>query len=367
MAAEDFAILMGISLYADPLYPKLGGPVHDVELMKAWLTSPTGGNMPATRIETIVSPNAFPNGQDPFLAPPLAAQFDAAFLTMERERVALKETRVNARLYLYFSGHGFSSREIKRGAEAALYAANAAKDYFPHVYGTYFAYRAVEKALFKEIVLIMDCCRDAEANRSPIDPTLPNTPDYDMAGDVRLLTIYAVPRGGKAQERAIPDRKGQVHGLLTHALVKTFEEARPTEKGQISATRLRDHLKQSWDSVCGGDDAPPAPKVYLPTSEMFFTAKNVGIAVKFSFATPQLAGAMLVLRDDKLKKFAHLSVVGVAEDDLIGNDSPILKLERTGTTINLRMLPGFYDYELTGAAGKKAPLKVETGDVNVDL
>lgn len=365
MAANDYAILVGISRYADPSYPTLDGPVRDVELMKKWLMSDKGGAVPEARIKTVVSPDKFPDDQDPLLAPPLAAQFDSAFIKMERERVSLKAARVDARLYLYFSGHGFSSRDIARGAEAALYTANAGKDYYQHIYGTYFARRAEAKALFKEIVLIMDCCRDAEANRAPVVPTLSNTPDDDMASDVRVLMIYAVPRGGKAHERVIPEREGKVHGLLTHALMKTFLEARPSDKNQISATRLRDHLKQSWESVCGVD-APPSPHVYLPTSEMFFSAENVGVGVNFSFSVEQPAGTDLILRDGKLKRFAQFSATGDTGDDLVNDGSPILKHDRTGTTINLRMQPGFYGYELTGL-GKKGNVKVETGDVNVEL
>jgi hypothetical protein len=136
VAAEDFAILVGISCYVDPSYPKLAGPVHDVELMKQWLMSKKGGDVPPSRIKTIISPDKFPDDQDPLLAPPLAAQFDSAFITMERERMALKAERLKGRLYLYFSGHGFSSRDISRGPEAALYAANAAKDYYQHIYGS---------------------------------------------------------------------------------------------------------------------------------------------------------------------------------------------------------------------------------------
>ena len=367
MAAEDFAILVGIARYADPSYPKLDGPVRDVELMKEWLMSAKGGNVPEARIKTIISPDKFPDGQDPLLAPPLAAQFEAAFIAMERERMALKAARVSGRLYLFFSGHGFSSRDIARGDEAALYAANAAKDYYQHIFGTYFARRAEAKALFKEIVLIMDCCRDAEANRAPIAPALANTPDDDLAGDVQVLTIYAVPRGGKAHERAIEARKGRVHGLLTHALIKTFEEARPTNSGQISATRLRDHLKESWKAVCGGDDAPDIPKVHLPTSEMFFAARNTGVGVSFSFSAAPPAGATLVLRDGKLKRFATISANGVVEDDQVDDNGPVLDLVRNGATIKLRMLPGFYQYELTGGAAKKGTFKVETGDTDVSL
>ena len=43
---DDYAILVGISKYADTsTFPELQGPVNDVELMKKWLTSPDGGGV----------------------------------------------------------------------------------------------------------------------------------------------------------------------------------------------------------------------------------------------------------------------------------------------------------------------------------
>lgn len=366
MAAEDFAILVGISRYADPSYPTLDGPPHDVELMRKWLLDEKGGNLPKERIKTIVSPATFASDQDPLLAPPLPLEFETTFVRLERERMALKAARLSGRLYLFFSGHGFSSRDINRGDEAALYTANAAKDYYQHIFGTYFALRAKAKALFREIVLIMDCCRDAEANRAPTVPMMANTPDDDLAADVQLMAIYAVPRGGKAQERAIPERNGEIHGLLTHALIKAFEEARPTADGQISATRLRDHLKESWITIAGDEDGPPIPRVHLPTSEIHFAAKNTGVGVTFNFGQAPAAGTRIILRDGKLKEFAHLSADGSAGDLQIG-DSPILGLARNGSSITLRMAPGFYAYELTGGARAKNTFKLETGDINVQL
>jgi hypothetical protein len=366
MAADDYAILVGISRYADPTFPSLQGPSSDVALFKRWLMSPEGGAVAENRIRTLLSPTPFPENIDALQAPPLAAEFDAEYIRMERERMALKAARAaSGRLYLYFSGHGFCSRDMDRGEEAALYAANAAKDYFQHIFGTYYARRAKAKALFAEIVLIMDCCRDAEVNRAPIQPALANTPDDGIAADVRLFAIYAVPRGGKAHERTIPER-GAVHGLLTHALFKTFEEARPSKDGAISATRLRDHLLQSWDAVCG-PDAAPRPEFLLPGSEMFFAAQNIGASVEFSFNSAQPPGTMLVLRNGKLKRVAQFSASGDPNEDLIGADSPVIKLERNGTTLNLRLLPDFYAYELSGVPDAKGTLKVEGGELRVSL
>lgn len=365
MAQDDYAILVGISRYPSPGFATLSGPANDLSLMRDWLMSPAGGAIPAARIRTI-DHTPFPPETDAFKARPSSADFEAEYLQLERARMALKTARVNGRLYLYFSGHGFCGREINRDAEAALYAANAAKDYYPHIYGTYFARRAKAKALFAEIVLIMDCCRDSEVNRMPIQPSLPNTPDDDVSAEVRVFAIYAVPKGGKAHERVIVERGGNTHGLLTHALIKTLEDARPTGDGQISATRLRDHLLQSWDAVCGAD-AAHRPDFYPPGTEMYFAAKNHGIRVEFTFGAPQPADTQLILRNGKLKKIAQLSASGNPDDDVIGENGPILKLERNGAAISLRMLPGFYEYEIAGTSNRKDKFKVEAGDVSIGL
>ena len=64
MAAADYAILVGISRYADPAFPSLTGPPRDVALIKEWLMSPKGGGMPEARIRTILSPETFPDDLD---------------------------------------------------------------------------------------------------------------------------------------------------------------------------------------------------------------------------------------------------------------------------------------------------------------
>jgi len=97
-----------------------------------------------------------------------------------------------------------------------------------------------------------------------------------MAKDVQLLMIYAVAKGGKAQEGPIPERNNDVHGLLTHAFMSAIERARPNGTGLCSATRLRDHLVESWDAVCG-KDPPPKPEVYLPgIGDIAFLVQNQG-------------------------------------------------------------------------------------------
>lgn len=240
MAAEDFAILVGISVYPNPGFSTLSGPSKDIVLMRKWLTDAAGGAIPDDKehIVIIESPEPYPQVDDPDKAPPVAEAFDIEFRKLLRKRMGLKADRVKGRLYLYFSGHGFCNRRMNRDSEAALYSANATKEYYDHIYGTQYARVAKGKALFQEIVLIMDCCRDSEVNREPTPRPYTDTPDDGLAAEAQLLAIYAVPKGGKAQERVVQERGGEVHGLLTHALIQALDEARPTRGSEISATAL---------------------------------------------------------------------------------------------------------------------------------
>src|SRR5205823_1080730 len=186
------------------------------------------------------SPQPYPNPVDPDTAPPVSEAFDAEFRKLYRKRMALSAERARRdRLYLYFSGHGFCNRTQEKPAEAALYSANATREWYDHIFGTHYARIAQSHALFSEVVLVMDCCRDSEVNRTPTPKPYRDTPEDGLAADVKLVTIYAVPKGGKAQERAIAERDNKVHGLLTHALIKVLNEARPTQGDTISSADLK--------------------------------------------------------------------------------------------------------------------------------
>lgn len=50
-----FAILVGISRYADSHLHPLDGPVRDVHLMEDWLVLENGGNVPPANVTTIIS------------------------------------------------------------------------------------------------------------------------------------------------------------------------------------------------------------------------------------------------------------------------------------------------------------------------
>jgi len=361
MAKDDFAIVTGICWYPNPGFSNLQGPPNDIELVKRWLIDKAG--LDPINIKTVATPSPQPV-IEPDIAPPLGQDFDLVFKRMMVKRLAMGKERVKGRLYLYFSGHGFCNRSQDRPAEAALYCANTTKEMYEHIFGTHYARVAVGQALFKEVVLIMDCCRDSELSRAPMPRPYRDTPDDGLAADVQLLAIYAVPKGGKAQERSIPERGGAVHGLLTHAIFKLLEEL-PSDAGGIPSTRLKERLAESWDSVCGVD-AAPRPDVFVPSNgEIHFPTEDKGSPMQFAWTLPVASGATLTLVNNEFQDVATFILDGAA-NPIMPAQSPVLHYEHGAQTLRLRMRPGIYQYKLSQPA-KQDVFKVDGGDRRVDL
>jgi hypothetical protein len=366
MAADDFAILTGISVYPNPGYTRLDGPPNDLELVRTWLTDPAGGAVPPERVIVLQTPLPFPNDVDPDIAPPLAEEFDRHFKKLLRERMKLGPQRVSGRLYLYFSGHGFCNRSQDKPSEAALYAANATREAYEHIFGTHYARIAKAWALFAEVVLVMDCCRDSEVARVPTPKPYRDSPDDDLAADVRVLSIYATPKGGKAQERPIAERGNKVHGLLTHGLFKLLDELPPSDDAKgIAATDLRRHLWEAWSAITGADGAP-RPEIILPSNgEIYFPAKNRGSAVDFLWSGDAPPGWRLTLRNDRLDDIARIA--------LDGNGSPLLApggvISHTlvPQRLTVRLPQGLYAFETSAPAPRSGNFKVDGSHASIQL
>jgi len=270
---DDHALLVGIQRY--PGAPKLAplqGPRNDMELFASWLIDPQGGD---------VDPNNVRRLPDPEPPAPLAGASVDQYPPTQVELYSLFKSivyaagggpapikRPNGRLYLFFSGHGFSDLRDKT-THAAVYCGNASTGLSWNVSGTALALWCVRAAVFGEVVLVMDCCRDAEVSKK-IDPGfLDDVHDPVGAKSVRLLEVYAVPYAEKAQERHFADH-GRVHGLLTYTLVSALYGAPLAKMGLGAAAKqgrsghaLKEFIEGCWPDVAGAD-GPDGPEFVLP-------------------------------------------------------------------------------------------------------
>jgi hypothetical protein len=308
---ENYSIVVGISRYRSPQdYPPLDGPLNDVDHICEWLSDPNGGNVkpaniyPLTTPARLISPAGDVNPGELAWTPDQAA-FIRAYQDITIE--AGQYVHRNSRLYLYFSGHGFS-QSADTTARAALFAANAYGPARPNIPGTVYAEAAKRVALFKEIVLIMDCCRDVQRN-SPYAAYELDQTESGNAEKVKLFAMYASGKNGKAQEREFKSQE-KVFGLLTHGLVKALDEAPTNVLGQVSSTTLNNYLKIYWPEWCPKDYPAPQPPRTVPadSGDIFFGSRKELFAQRFVVDSNATAVKL---------QSQHLDAVGMLGPDCI--------------------------------------------------
>jgi len=275
---QDYAIVVGISRYKDrEKYPPLDGPLNDVERVVTWLRDLEGvGITDPNRIIRLRTPDELlgepPTGGWPDGTGwhPTRNHFSDAF-----DRITLDGNgefiRRDARLYLYLSGHGFS-QSTDQVPSAALYGADNYGKKVSNLAGTLYAQAAKNAKLFKEVVLIMDCCRDAETNVAYSPPDL-NKVENDGSENVQMMAIYAAPKRGKAQERELVEPDGtKVVGLLTTGWLRALREAPCDVIGRVPGQLLKQYISNNWQKWYP-NQTPPMPRFIVPeTGDIYFAS-----------------------------------------------------------------------------------------------
>jgi hypothetical protein len=277
---------------------------------------------------SIVSDEAAPMPAAGGTFPPVVQDFESTFfgILLDPAQGAVV-CRPNSRLYLFFSGHGFCER-LESSPQAALYVANSSRIVNYNICGTQYARWARDQAAFSEVVLIMDCCRDAELYKQAASAPLRAPSDLAPAQQCKLFEIYAAPRGGKAQERAIPERGNVVHGLLTHTLRLAFDHAAPGQPRPCTQD-IKGYLLENWQGLYG--DQVDRPEIVLPANgEMEFgRAQAKDLVQSFKLVTA-VAGSQLVIRAGKQMNVVAKISVAVGE----------ARLERDGRSSSLPIVDG---------------------------
>jgi Caspase domain len=225
----DHAVVVGIAQYpaSSGVLPTLDGPDVDARAVYDWLVDPGAGGLDPGNVELICSSQFDPiDAQAP---QPTQAAIQAAL-----ERIEAKTRNANGnRLYLYFSGHGFSPAL----EEGALFTAES-KLTFPYYVYAHSWLKAFRRAgLFREVVLWMDCCMTYqqsivvnEAGMRTQSTTKPPGPAF----------IGLAAQTKKALEHTMTD--GRVHGVFTWALLEGLRGGAADERGRVTGESLKAFL-----------------------------------------------------------------------------------------------------------------------------
>ncbi len=304
MADQDYALLVGISRYKDEnQYPPLDGPLNSVGRVRDWLVDKVHGQaVLADHIKTLTTP-------DDLLKPPLDGWPPETVWAPNRDGFsklfngiafddAGKMLRREGRLYLYFLGHGFSLNEDD-SPSAALFSADNVGLIHSNLAGTVYAAAVRRAKLFKEVVLIMDCCRDVFGNLAYNEPDF-NRVENTSSDTVKLYALYAAPRRGKSQERQLPGSGGKIVGLMTDAMLRALKEAPSDVTGQVAGRVLTQVMAFNWTDWYQVRPMPPAPRCVPPDEgDIYFKSRQEDLVLVTVSSTKSLApGSKFELRSD---------------------------------------------------------------------
>ncbi|HTV01479.1 MAG TPA: hypothetical protein VMF13_13100 [Luteitalea sp.] len=241
MAADDFAIVVGIATYPDfgesPGDARnLLAPDDDAADVVAWLKDANGGAVPDDHVRVVRS-SLVPPGTSGSPWPSkdgVLQEFDRLEQLSQVSSSAGSGARVGRRLYVYAGGHGFA----RKRKEGALFAADATRIRRHHVFTSAWLEWFANAGYFDEAVLWMDTCMwpDSTTILEPVGyrPLVARQ-------TARMFSAYAARFPLQAVERRIDG--GPVRAVFTHALLEGLRGgAADPMTHEVTSARLRDYL-----------------------------------------------------------------------------------------------------------------------------
>jgi len=287
---DDYALVVGINDY--PKYGKEGRPlrgaISDAQSFRDWLVDKkTGGGLPDDNCKLIVSSMLTvdpPQPRKTRVDDVLGELWDAV-----RARVA--SGNPPRRFYLYFSGHG----QAQLNEDVALCLPNWAKDRQQAAlsFRQYLSF-VVNCIAFREVVVIMDCCRARRIGAKGLDPELSCAKPHEDAGKTETFVVHATEFQALSFEAGADGEDGEeplVRGHLTEALLAGLRGGASRPEGGVPASRLHAYLKKVVPRIAlryGHEQGPKVEPFGIapgdPAEPIFGTAPPVASTdVRISF------------------------------------------------------------------------------------
>ena len=290
MSVDDYAVVVGINKY--PGISDLRGPENDALAFQNWLLKTDGGDLPndPEHLQLILSSH-FPETDDVDQAHPTIVEVDRALTRLIRIGMD-KGGRVGRRLYFFMAGHGFAP-DVD---ESALKMANADSISKYHIPGNEYVKWWRASGLFKEIVLIMDCCRDDDS-RAPIH--MPPWPPRTAPGTrTKYFYAFATEWSKKSRERRI-DSLGEVRGIFSYALITALENAPPNEHGEVTGDRISNYIFNFLPELFETKAYQEPVFRCQPTRDIVFARRKAAntTPVTINFTSPNPTKSILLLDD----------------------------------------------------------------------
>jgi hypothetical protein len=290
---NDYGVVLGITRY--PALGDLQGCENDAVAFGEWLASDVGGGLPAANI-TVLRSSDHPAAAQSFRERPTLQDVDQAFEPLI-ELAMQQGGRAGRRLYVFMAGHGLAP-DID---DAALFMANADAQIriANHVPGRPYASWFRMGAVFDEVVLFMDCCRD-DYQSVPFRSVPWAAVASREGADTRHLFGFATRWSRKSRER--PDDTGVVRGLFSRALLAGLKGGAADFAGQISGASLEGFVFSYLQSTLQAEDYQE-PRfdydkmndvVLVPADPVRRKSTHRTVPVVIEIAPPQVASASVI-------------------------------------------------------------------------
>ncbi len=243
VSPRDYAIVVGIDKY-DPRIPPLQGSGNDSRLFKEWLERPDGGGLDPKHIAHLSGLG---------VGRPISDEIEDEFMHLI-ERSTIEGRPVGRRLYIYMAGHGVIPAPPLHN-DCGLVMANARPNLLRAMPGRLVAEIIQRSAIFEEVVLFMDCCREVNG-ATKIQMDLPDLSDPTIQPPPAVFA-FAAKWSSTAGERLLPhpfDRKKTAwQGIFTHTLLKGLGSA-IDDNGRVTSLSLRDFVRRGVQELLPADD-----------------------------------------------------------------------------------------------------------------
>lgn len=240
---DHYAIAVGLTNYPGLTDPPadLRGPENDVDSVCAWLLSPAGGDLLPANVKRIVSSDfASPPPDQPWAEHLNRGAFEWIEDIAQANAAAGKGRKVGRRLYIYMSGHGFSTLDRTGCLLTADVAPNrVSANISPSNWMNWWK----DAAYFEEFVLILDACMNRMTVAIPNPPPLawvnaPIAPGPSFAA-------FAAKRPLKAVEMPIAADRNKFHGVFTWAFLDGVKGAAANAAGSVTGQSMANWLRNA--------------------------------------------------------------------------------------------------------------------------
>jgi hypothetical protein len=249
------------------------------------LKSSSGGQVPQENITTLISSSYFNlNEFNRLLARPTTEDVNSSFdrLIEQGETLGSDIGRLGRRLYIYLAGHGFGI-DIENTALLMANASRSRTGY--HIPGRPYANWFRLSALFKEVVLFMDCCRD-DYRRAPLHMPPWVEVRHPDAALVHFFYGFATRWSRKAREVAGSD--GRFRGVFTTALLAALENSEPDAQGRVTGSTVANYIYNYLPHLVPENERQEPEFQFDSRYDFVFTLRNRSprTPVQISFTDP---------------------------------------------------------------------------------